>query len=53
MPHPTQMSPADTALLVIDVQEKLLPLIPHADRLVTNIAFLIDALKPIADEIGL
>ena len=29
MPHPTQMSPADTAVLVIDVQDKLLPLIPN------------------------
>jgi nicotinamidase-related amidase len=39
------MSPADTALLVIDVQEKLLPLIPDHARLVRNIAFLIDAVR--------
>src|SRR5438552_11273070 len=45
MPHPTQMSPADTALLVIDVQDKLLPLIPNHAELVRNIAFLIDAAK--------
>jgi nicotinamidase-related amidase len=37
------MSPADTALLVIDVQDKLLPLIPHQTALVRNIAFLLDA----------
>jgi nicotinamidase-related amidase len=45
MSHPTKMSPADTALLVIDVQEKLLTKIPAADALVRNIAFLIDAAR--------
>ena len=45
MPHPTQMSAADTALLVIDVQEKLLPLIPDARAVVRNAAFLVDAAK--------
>jgi nicotinamidase-related amidase len=45
MAHPTQMSPADTGLLVIDVQEKLVPKIHHADALVRNIAFLIDGAK--------
>src|SRR5262245_57508519 len=45
MPHPTQMSAADTALLVIDVQEKLVPMILHADALVRNVAFLIDAAR--------
>jgi len=40
--HPSQMSAGDTGLLVIDVQEKLLPLIPSAQALVRNIAFLID-----------
>jgi nicotinamidase-related amidase len=43
MAHATQMSAADTGLLVIDVQEKLLPLIPDARALVRNIAFLVDA----------
>lgn len=43
MSHPTQMSAADTGLLVIDVQEKLMPKIPVAAALVRNIAFLIDA----------
>src|SRR5437762_326786 len=45
MPHATQMSAADTGLLVIDVQEKLLPLIPDAHALVRNVGFLIDAAK--------
>jgi len=39
------MSPADTALLVIDVQEKLVPAIHQADRMVKNVAFLIDGAK--------
>lgn len=42
MPHSTQMSAGDTGLLVIDVQEKLVPLIPDAATLVRNLAFLID-----------
>jgi nicotinamidase-related amidase len=43
MPHATQMSAADTGLLVIDLQEKLLPLIPDAASVVLNTGFLIDA----------
>jgi nicotinamidase-related amidase len=39
------MSPADTALLVIDLQDKLLPLIPGQAALVRNIAFLIDGAR--------
>jgi nicotinamidase-related amidase len=39
------MSAADTALLVIDVQEKLLPKVPDAAALTRNIAFLIDAAR--------
>jgi nicotinamidase-related amidase len=39
------MSAGDTGLLVIDVQEKLLPLIPDAAALVRNLAFLIDAAR--------
>jgi nicotinamidase-related amidase len=38
-----QMSAADTALLVIDVQEKLMARIPGAHAITRNIAFLIDA----------
>jgi nicotinamidase-related amidase len=39
------MSAADTALLVIDVQDKLLPLIPSWSAMVSNIAFLIDGAR--------
>jgi nicotinamidase-related amidase len=45
MPHPTQMSAADTALLVIDVQEKLMATIPQAGAVIGNIAFLVDAAR--------
>jgi nicotinamidase-related amidase len=45
MPHPTRMSAADTGLLVIDVQEKLMAKIPAADAVVRNIAFLIDSAR--------
>lgn len=45
MAHPTQMSAGDTGLLVIDVQEKLVPKIQAADALVRNIAFLIDGAR--------
>ncbi|MGD9711960.1 MAG: hydrolase [Thermomicrobiales bacterium] len=45
MPHATQMSAADTGLLVIDVQEKLMPLILDASAITRNMAFLIDAAK--------
>ena len=45
MPHATQMSAADTGLLVIDVQEKLVPLILDAPALVRNIAFLVDGAR--------
>ena len=45
MSHPTQMSAADTGLLVIDVQEKLMVKIPGADALVRNVAFLIDGAR--------
>jgi nicotinamidase-related amidase len=39
------MSAADTGLLVIDVQDKLMAKIPRADALVRNIAFLIDGAR--------
>jgi nicotinamidase-related amidase len=45
MPHPTKMSATDAALLVIDVQEKLLPLIRDAAEVTRNIAFLVDAAR--------
>ncbi len=45
MTHSTVMAASETALLVIDVQEKLLPKIQHADRVVANTAFLLDAAR--------
>jgi nicotinamidase-related amidase len=39
------MSTGDTGLLVIDVQEKLAPLIARAGEVIRNIAFLIDAAR--------
>jgi nicotinamidase-related amidase len=39
------MSAADAGLLVIDVQEKLMPLIRDASAVTRNIAFLIDAAR--------
>ena len=45
MAHATTMSDADTALLVIDVQDKLLTRIPESAALVRDIAFLIDAAR--------
>ncbi len=45
MSHPAQMSAGDTGVLVIDVQEKLIPLIPGSAGLIRNIAFLIDAAR--------
>lgn len=43
MPHPTRMAPHETAVLVVDVQEKLMVKIPGAEALTRNIAFLLDA----------
>ncbi len=45
MAHSTQMSASDTGLLVIDVQEKLVPKITGADALIRNIGFLVDAAR--------
>ena len=45
MPHPTQMSAGDTGLLVIDVQEKLMALIPGAEAMIRDIAFLVDVAR--------
>lgn len=42
---PELMSAHDTALLVVDVQEKLLPALPDAERIVWNIGRLIDGAK--------
>jgi nicotinamidase-related amidase len=45
MPHSTVMTPEETALLVIDMQEKLVPKIHEAASVVRNTAFLIDAAR--------
>jgi nicotinamidase-related amidase len=42
---PEMMSRGDTALLVIDLQEKLLPAIEHGERVVWNARRLIDGAK--------
>ena len=44
-PSPELMSPRDTALLVVDVQEKLTRIIPGSERLVWNVRRLIDGAK--------
>ncbi|MCR9117367.1 MAG: hydrolase [bacterium] len=43
--NPQLMSPEDTCLVVVDVQEKLIPLIGENKRIVWNIRRLIDAAK--------
>lgn len=43
--HPDLLGRDDSLLLVIDVQERLLPSIPAADRLVWNIRRLLDGAK--------
>jgi nicotinamidase-related amidase len=45
MPHPTQLRADESALVVVDVQERLLPKIHGHAALVRNITFLIDAAK--------
>src|SRR5262245_16895663 len=45
MPHPTRLPSHETALLVADVQEKLMAKIPGAAGLVRNIAFMIDGAR--------
>jgi nicotinamidase-related amidase len=45
MPHPTQLIASEAALLVIDVQEKLMAKIPGAAGVVRNIAFMIDGAR--------
>jgi nicotinamidase-related amidase len=42
---PDRLNVTDTALLVIDVQEKLMPKIAEAEPVIRNTAFLIDACK--------
>jgi nicotinamidase-related amidase len=42
---PELMSRGDTALLVVDVQEKLMPLIPQPETIIWNIRRLLDAAR--------
>lgn len=49
---PELMNADDTALLVIDVQAKLVPLLPQAGRLVWNIRRLIDGAEMLGVAIG-
>jgi len=52
MPHSTQLSARESALLVIDVQEKLMAKIPGASAVTNNIAFLLDVAKLLDVEIA-
>jgi nicotinamidase-related amidase len=45
MAHPTLLEAAETAVLVVDMQEKLLPKIRGAEAITRNAAFLLDAAK--------
>jgi nicotinamidase-related amidase len=51
MMHATQLSAHESAILVIDVQEKLMAKIPGADALTRNIAFLLDVAKLLKIEV--
>src|SRR5947207_1588732 len=42
MSHPTRLLAPESSLVVVDVQEKLLPKIHNGDRIVQNIRFLLD-----------
>jgi nicotinamidase-related amidase len=44
---PDRLTAADSALLIIDVQEKLLPAIQGAPRLLLNLSFLLDAARAV------
>src|SRR5271165_2123253 len=45
MAHSTQLIGHEAAILVIDVQQKLMAKIPNADALIRNIAFLVDGAR--------
>lgn len=49
---PELMSRTDSALLVVDVQEKLIPLIANNDRIVWNIGRLLDGAKTLGVRIA-
>jgi nicotinamidase-related amidase len=50
MKHATHLSAQESAVLVIDVQEKLLAKIPSANAVTRNIAFLLDAARLLSIE---
>lgn len=52
MKHPTQLSPGESVVLVVDVQEKLMAKIPGADALIRNSAFLLDVAKLLEIEVA-
>ena len=53
MAHPTQLIASETTLVVVDVQEKLMPKIHGGQSLLANIEFLLDAAAIIGlDRIG-
>src|SRR6478735_4693153 len=52
MDHATRLSARASALLIIDVQEKLMVKIPGADAQVRNIAFLADAARLLEVEVA-
>ena len=52
MHHPTQLLARESAVLVIDVQEKLMAKIPGAQAVTSNIAFLLDVAKLLDVEIA-
>ncbi len=52
MKHATHLSARESAVLVVDVQEKLMPKIPDGDALVRNIVFLLDAAKVLGVEVA-
>jgi len=45
MPHPTLLDREHSGVLVVDVQEKLIRLIPNSQRLVNNIRFLLQVAR--------
>jgi len=45
MRHPSLLTPTDAGLLVVDVQEKLIPHIPRGKQIIRNICFLLEAAK--------
>lgn len=45
MRHPTLLDKTQTAVLVVDVQEKLLPLIPRSPALISNIRFVLEVAR--------